>query len=261
MQTTCGPVDRTFVTAYAVIPILIITLRTDLFQSDSLSEIPAWQNLLMVKALNHFALAQIRGDASESADVCTWRQIECTDGIVTSMWASREAAQSGRPNEIMIPWLPPTMRCIHLHSTRVSRLWQNPCLPRDLRYLFLEFCDDVESSVEQIDFSFLPMRMQEFILIDSNVHAVIRLDGLPETMRFVYLRQYHTFVHGIIVDYKNLPRGLEGLYASIYGGKGSKIKETGKMKGVKLVKDFGSTILRARSNFYQTFEKRCAYLE
>ena len=103
--------------------------------------------------------------------------------------------------------------------------------------------------------------MEELILFDSNISGIIRLDDMPETMRFLFLRVDPRVVKGILVNYDNLPGALESLYAQsmhIPMDKVRKlnIKEVGRPRTVKLQTMPSPVVLLDESNYYEQFEKK-----
>ena len=96
--------------------------------------------------------------------------------------------------------------------------------------------------------------MEELILIYTITKAVIHLDGLPDTMRLVYMRVFHSYLRGIVVDYRSLPEALKGLFVSVYGGSDSKVKEIGEPRGVKLVKEYA--VVEEESQYAEFFKAK-----
>ena len=233
-------------------------LTTDSTELVEPAEIPHRQSYLLHMSLDEHVLHQVRGEAGEKEDVCQWAQIRCTDGIATSLWASIKRTDPRLMLSIEVEWLPPTLQFIHMYFIRVPYMWQNVCLPRDLKYLSLADCIDAYSRGKSFDFTRFPRKMEELILSNSNVRGVIRFDGLPETLRLMYLSAYHDFVKGVVVDYSRLPNALEGLYAStnMAGRSISKIKVVGKPIGVHLDTYYNPSILNEKSHYYAMFQQR-----
>ena len=198
------------------------------------------------------------GGDSENTDICAWAQIECTDGIVTVMWAAsiQARAPNGAEVSIKMEWLPPTMKFIHFECIRVPSAWENMCFPRDLKYLFLDHCKDLNSQANGFNFTRLPQRMEEIILLNVNIRGTICFVGLPETMRFVYFCVFQRYVKCFVVHYKSLPLGLKGLHATVYERGKVKVTEIGKPRGVKLQQKHQPSILLEGSQHIEIYGKR-----
>ena len=255
-RNDCASVIDVFLKISLSILSCTLSLSTDSPQSVTSFEISDRQNHLLRMALNERVLRHTCGDVCDNADVCTWKQIECTDGIVTSMWASDQLRKAGEWYEIQMEWLPPTLQFIHLYAIRIPNLWKFMCLPRDLKYLYLRICNDWCQPKAQIDFARLPQKMEELLVINSNIGGTIRFDGLPETMRFVYIRILLDSVSLILVDYDRLPVALERLHVSNYASVDVKMKKIGKPRGVRLQTKYRRGILEEESKYVDTFYRK-----
>ena len=234
--------------------ILTLTLGADSEQLAQPSETLCRQNLLMQKSLNKRVLLQVRGGTS--TDVCTWKQTECTDGIVTAIWASKLPNYQRIDHSIKMEWLPPTLQFIHVKCIPVPNLWTHMCLPRDLKYLLLMECNDLDSAAEFFNLARIPRKMEELILIDSNVRGMIRLVGLPDSMRFVFFRVFNNYVKSITVDYNSLPETLKGLHASTYEGPSPKVIAIGKAAGTRLNTKSSTNAVKEGSLYFEAFHKK-----
>ena len=193
-------------------------------------------------------------------DVCDWKITECTDGIVTAIFASKKNV-SNEYWAIEMEWLPPTVEYIHLRTIRIERTWKHMCLPRDLRYLHLNMCfgELDERNSPHIDFSRLPEKLEELILIRSTTGRVLCFDRMPITMRFLYIQQMDSFVRSILVNYERLPEGLQELHVtdSVDGDRlKKKVKAIGKPNGVKLQTKYDPSYPRQGSVYYERFEAK-----
>ena len=94
------------------------------------------------------------------------------------------------------------------------------CLPRYLRYLYLRLCTDhwLDSTSKYIDFSRLPRKLEEDILIHSAMGETVCFDCLPATMQFIYIEREVHLVGSTIVTCNSLPRALKGFCVTAKGG-------------------------------------------
>ena len=207
------------------------------------------QNELLRRSLSPLAIQYAGGNAD--ADACSWKAIQCTDGDVTTLCLN---GRHESPPAILLEWLPPTMRFIHLCNAQTPGKWQHMCLPRDLKYLFLKNCrialDGGQS--RDINFARLPPTTEELILIYATCGRVICLDGLPRTMRYVYIQQNERRMHSVVVNYDGLPESLQWLRVTClrhHGRLNRKVVAIGKPKGVKLSTKFRQKYYLSESKY------------
>ena len=235
---------------------LTLTASTDSLQSRRISEITQRQKLMIKLSMNHNMRLHVRGDTGDISDVCTWEKIECSNGMVTSLQAVDHVGHTHVMQSVQIEWLPPTLQFVHLHTISVPYLWSTMSLPRDLRYLYLRFCDDLTVQPNRIDFARLPPKMEELIVIDSSIGGTICFGYLPETMRFLVFRFLPNMPNGIVVNYGDIPGALERLHVSAYGDFAFDPIEIGEPNGVKLQTIYDSNILLEGSKYAPRFEKK-----
>ena len=181
-------------------------------------------------AVNHLVR-----DAYDLPDICKWRGVECTDGVMhTFVWHR----QGLTPLGILMEWLPPTLQFLHLDRITMIHGWQPFNLPRALRYLNLNDCDrhSTQSSsslpdalIALSDLRMLPSKMEEFILDNSFFMGQIMLESLPQTMRLLFLRTF--FFEKVNIDPLALPDQMEYIvFLNLVAN-----------KPVKIFKGFGKT--------------------
>ena len=201
--------------------------------------------------LNH-----VCGDTGSTQDVCTWERIECTNGMVTSLRAVDYVGHTKIMQSAQMEWLPPTTKFIHLHRISVPYLWSTMSLPRDLKYLYMRFCDDLCVQPNRIDFARLPSKMEELIVIHTNISGTVCCGHLPVTMRFLLFRFFPNTLSGIVVNYSDLPGALEILHVSTYGSFDFDPMEIGEPNGVKLQTGHEPHILQEGSKYASVFERK-----
>ena len=253
---------RSAVNLCCLLSMLTLILSADSVQPVSPADIAERQNLLIRKALDGrpLRLKDSRHDPEylPNSDVCTWEVIGCVDGVVNSLCASdiRENIRRGKYNSIAMEWLPPTMQLIHLRGIDVPNLWRLMALPRDLRYMYLSGCCDINFRDKRADFARLPQKMEELILLLSTGIGVLQFGVLPKTMRFVCLKVYRGFTTAIVVDYNNLPEALEALYVIAHKDKKLRIITVGKPRSVKLRTEYSWNTFHKKSRYYTTCDRK-----
>ena len=183
-----------------------------------------------------------------------WRVIECTSGVVTKIFMD---AQYRHDNAfIFMEWLPPTLQFIHLKYTRLLNEPSFRFLPRDLQYLYLGFCHGIPLD---IDSARLPSKMEELILLNSVISKEIRLDNMPETMRYVYIETSLAFTSFIVVNYDTLPEYMRELRVTSYynsDGMKQKAKVIGTPGEIQLQTAYDERYPKEGSEYFWLFEKR-----
>ena len=235
--------------------ISLFTASIDVSNPKRLPDMQKTQHDLMHHALGGDIIYTTPGEAESNADVCMWETIHCTDGIVTAIWASDIHILPGAQHSVLTEWLPPTLEFIHFHSICVPNLWKTMCLPRELKYLYLNLCNDWGQKPARVDFARLPRKMEEIIVIKSIMGGRIYVDNMPETMRFVFFRVLADF-RGVFVNYRSLLGTLETLHFSPIGDFKIRVKEIGKPRAVKLETKYDDSDLHKRSKYAGMFESR-----
>ena len=172
----------------------------------------------------HYAL---RATSSQD-DCCTWRNVECTDGIVTVVVLAKRNAFS-----MLFHMLPQTVQNIHITYARMQRFLLRD-LPRDLRFVLImntvvnEIPTWDKKSFHTAD---LPYTLEEAkIDIRTPIFNFVVIEWLPPNLRILHLG-YSKFIQRVSVDNACLPDGLEKVHvrvdsnsakaviASLHGGK------------------------------------------
>ena len=192
------------------------------------------QRMLLHRSCSAVLLHHLRGNAKDDADICSWQHTACENGALQTITTSVFAGEAGC--SVDMEWLPPTVEYIHFYFVDMWRTWARMCLPRDLRYMHLFGCrnGEYEKASRTVDFSRLPRKMEELILLGSPVSGVIVLACLPETMRLIYIDQGGTPLERILVDYDGLPEGLKALYVVGSAKLVDNVHAIGKPAGVRL---------------------------
>ena len=212
------------------------------------------QNRLIHRTLDKIPSEITRGNAGTLASICEWKSIECTDGFVTSICLAKEYWRGTVIAEV--DWLPPTVEFIHWKGIEIRSRHSTNCLPRALKYMYLDECSTETFS---IDFARLPEKMEELILLYSATPRIICLHDLPPKMRFVYIRLAPRFIDAILVDYNNLPESLKELHVTDAWDENKiekKIMAIGKPRGVKLQTKFDSKNRTKPSIYFERLDQK-----
>ena len=212
------------------------------------------QTKMLRRALNRVAAKFVRGGMAANEEVCTWKGIDCTDGLVTALCLHIPRAVDDA--SILVEWLPPTLEFMHVTCTRIENEDSFRSLPRELRYLCWILCDD---ETEYIDFSYLPLKMEELILVDSNLSKEIRLEKMPQTMRFVHIQQSPWLTETIIINYVTLPASLKEVRMTcMFTGSTIEHKVTaiGDPGDFHLQTEYDERYPKEGSQYYESFERR-----
>ena len=208
--------------------------------------------------IGHFAIH----NAKSAADVCTWSIVECTDGLITTLVASKKYGPSSEIWSVYIEWLPPTVEFVHLQNVLVPKIWARTTLPRALKYLHLKECHGRGIEDRVINFRRFPEKMEELILIRSLKGTVLCFDGLPRTMRLVYILVHVKFVKSIIVNYPDIPATMQEMHVTGFGSKAlqGKTRVIGRAHGVKLQTKYDRNYAWYRSKYHRKLEERAQEL-
>ena len=149
----------------------------------------------------------IEADGYEPNNPCTWTGVECSDGAVRvfRMTGVHYLAEVYHKWEIDADWLPSTICELHLVDIVFINGLRTDLLPRELRYLSLSKCGDLQW---RFRFDRLPKQM-EFLSIsqlDENFGPVF-IGALPSTMKIIKIFAYR--ISSAIIDRHCLPEDLE----------------------------------------------------
>ena len=233
----------------------------DIAQPSVLFDTKEAQHFLVHRALGRDFIRHARGQAHPSVDVCDWEMTECKDGMLTSICASGNPSSGDEAFSAEMEWLPPTVQFIHFYYVRAIGIWLSMCFPRDLKYLYLRVCYGMwtGNGSKAIDFARLPRKMEELISIHSIMSGTICFDGLPETMRFVYIEKQWRSFRSVIVNYENLPQSLKHLHVtdSLWGKRmNRRVKENGVPHAVRLCTSYDSGVPKKHSTYMKLFEEK-----
>ena len=227
------------------------------------------QLIILNQCLGDDIHAHMQRNAINKDNVCSWYGIECTNGLVTSLFVNTSEMVEGglswtfRPN-----WMPPTLRFAHIYKAFLpmntessTELWAPDRLPRDLKYLYMDQCVSYQINERQYaesGFSRLPSRMEELILIYSVPFLTIEIEKLPTTMRILYIVTDAADVDAIIVNYSTLLPVLKHLYVADMYSAGfttakNKVRTIGKVKYAPLKTTFKPWVLPKHSKFMAQF--------
>ena len=161
--------------------------------------------------------AYINNGLGLNTDSCSWRGVECTANKITSFCMTRvefkEAnAHVARAWYVSMDFFPPSVQYIHLNSIRMVNGWLSERLPRDLRYMCLQFSflpSFHSADRRQINLQKLPSRMEELHSISGWYSGTLMLDALPATMSLISIRNSRADFPSAYVDNQKLPAGLK----------------------------------------------------
>ena len=139
-------------------------------------------------------------------DICEYRCIHCFDHKVveTFVWQVPASGPDYQLSLIM-QWMPPTTKHVHLISCFLVDGLVTSGLPRQLKYLFLQGClRTMNSSIGAVDFNALPHAMQEIHLIQCSLLGHIDIFNLPQSLE--RLTVSGALVDRLLVDMRALPR-------------------------------------------------------
>ena len=145
--------------------------------------------------------------------VCEYNGVECTDGVVRSLFLAYRGNESDREAwAVRLAWLPPTVEHIHLTAIKLHDGIASESLPRALRYFFVQNCMWQRFTRREnfLDFRKLPPHLEEFILDKGSFSGDIVLDALPQSMSFLFLRVMQR-IEEVHVDKAALPAGMKHL--------------------------------------------------
>ena len=229
---------------------------------------PETQNQLVVltKCLNDGIRTYLQLVSANPADVCTWRGVQCTDGLVTHLHIAHQVSMYSMRAAwtLQMDWLPSTARFVHLGSIKFPIGWHPDRLPRDLRYLYMYFCFNSSLDAQQgtkydIDLRRLPSRMEELIVVSSIIGRVIDLRRLPDTMRFVFIKHHPRHIDSVYIDYHLLPETLEHVHVVDFSGKGSmkrRIRQSGQPRRIRLETNLDRNMPFRGSRYMEQFAHR-----
>ena len=233
-----------------------VALCTEIATETSTNNASTQQLCLLNQCINAPIRTHMQGGTPNKPDVCTWRGIDCTDRVITSLHISSSGVEIA-PNALWIltpDWLPPTLKFIDVYNIRLAHVWSPGRLPRELLYLNLSHCRAYTHP--NTNMRRLPAKLKELILIYSSVGGELLLDKLPREMRLLYIEDFPKFTKRIYVDYRSLPKSLEHLHVTSRRWPKkmkSRVMETGEAGCVRIQTSFDASMPERGSKYMKRF--------
>ena len=158
-----------------------------------------------------------------SANECLWKGVECQKGVMTGLVLNSSIT---RRLALRMPYLPSTLKFVHLHLLALESSWKAPQLPRELRYLYMNQCflPRPESIPAEIELESLPARMEEYHHIHGWWFGPVNIIRVPRRMRILEI--IHEKVTLVTISNDALPPSLELVYIrSLHYGVRPKLRE------------------------------------
>ena len=173
---------------------------------------------------------EIIADGSE--DPCSWRGVECVDGLVTS-FVMVETKTRSRELYLDMDYLPSTVQALHLSRVYLYDTLVGSHLPRDLRYFYALRPYNIRNIYPTRDLRMdkLPRRLEEMQVAAGRflpVSGVLVIANLPSTLRIFIIKTL--FLKQVFIDNDGIPSGIQILN---FDGNGKKVKIK-EMNGEKL---------------------------
>ena len=200
------------------------------------------QEIGMQRTLMHNLFAECINASAESAekfreriavqrateiDPCTWKGMQCTNGVLTTVVMSLH--QIFR-NDLYIDmgFFPSSVQFLHLNRAKYLDGWAAERLPRDLKYFCAHQCYNAFDKPFRgyIRMEKLPSQMEEIHLSSGTFtppSGLLFIASLPSSLRICDIRS--RFLSKVYVNDEGIPDGIHML--NIYGnGEKLKILET-----------------------------------
>ena len=146
-------------------------------------------------------------------DVCTWHGIECTSGLMQSLWLDIRSAECKIQTIIRLDWLPPHTLTCSLNLVWVLNGWNFRSLPKSILFIALRRCEEAAyANVKtNLDFRQLPPQLEEMHFIESYfpMQPTICIQNLPKTLRILHISCISVSV--ALVDFASLPRDFQSM--------------------------------------------------
>ena len=145
---------------------------------------------------------------SAPEDCCSWRGVECTDGIATSFILTTYDEKRRRWS-LRLPWLPQTLQYVYMKFPVIENKFTIEDLSRETRYFYMHGASCKESSLnDTFNLANLPAKIEEFrVRIDNVLHGTVYIPTLPETLEICSL--FGTDIQLAVVDNSALPQDLK----------------------------------------------------
>ena len=235
-------------------------------ETDDVHDVsPAFRQEVMLRQCLSVPLQiKMQTHSADIGNVCTWTGIRCAAGVAECLSIFMEHASRGeKATQIVHPqWLPHSLQFVHFRMVSLTSFWTPDTLPRELRYLYLNQCGkNIDSPYPpRIDLDRLPDKMEELIVIGTQLGRVIRIDRIPQKMHLLYLQTHSFFTDSICVDYHSISAGLEHLYVCDryeydLNASGKKVKKNGIPKSTALKTKYDDKMPEKVSRYISDFQK------
>ena len=188
-------------------------------------------------AINQLLRSKFRLIRAEESceDVCNWKGVECTDGLVTDIrWADGCIFLLRS-----IEWIPSTVESIKLLNKGLNLPIQTRKLPRALRIARMPRCD----ISGDIHLETLPPLLQELYLRSNKLSGHVSLLKLPGTLRLLDLSMNN--IDKVYVRNEALPESLDNVLFFhahkniVFDTMGQTEKVDGRIQESLYVEDYG----------------------
>ena len=136
---------------------------------------------------------------------CDWRLVSCYDGIVKTFVLQHEFSFG-------VGWLPHTVEYLHVVNAILDSALALERFPRNLRYCWLNNIKalnfDDQSSIESLNFAYLPPNLEEFFLVTLSYHfGTIYVPSLPKSLRMCAV--WGIRLSSVMIASEKIPQSLE----------------------------------------------------
>ena len=159
-------------------------------------------------------------DRPQDPDPCTWRGVDCTDGILTTFLMTQvnynhliDGQMFASRFLINLEWLPSTLQCVRIRKINLYNGLSTSHLPRDSRFFMLEHCSNMGFNYD-INFNKLPSQIEELDLIGCWVQGTVLIEELPKSMHVLVIS--NQYIERVYIDSEKLPFPLEKIIINCY---------------------------------------------
>ena len=162
-----------------------------------------------IKAFQEYAF----GATGAGKDCCSWKVSECTDGIITGVILT---SFKRHIFALRVERLPPTVQFVHVAASQCMVRFPFRCLPRDLRYIYVESTtgqviwtnDETRDVLETAD---LPSKIEEVCLnLGISMYRTLSLARVPSTLRLFFIANGNA-IQRVIVENRELGSRLDAV--------------------------------------------------
>ena len=138
-------------------------------------------------------------------DVCIWRGVQCTKGIVTGIvW--KQGIRSISLQTVLYEWFPPSIETIDFERLCTRDYVETRCLPGKLRHFRVVAC----RLRGPFDMQTLPVLLEMLDIRKNDFSGVVHLDLLPQTIQIINLSG-NRFTKALVCNHR-LPVALQRAY-------------------------------------------------